>query len=109
LGLRIQKGSPADSFIAPFREIGVDVVEVSKGEHAQAVGQFIDAAMNDGLRHIGQAALDAALPVAQLQPSGDVEVWGRRTSKADICGLVSVTLALGGVPQVVSAPLGAWR
>jgi hypothetical protein len=109
LAVRIQKGSPADSFIAPFRELGVGVVEVSKGEHAQAVGQFIDAATNDGLRHIGQQALDSALMVAQLQSSGDVEVWGRRTSKADICGLVSVTLALGGVPQNVLAPLGAWR
>jgi hypothetical protein len=108
LPIRIQKGSPADSFIAPLRERGVAVVEVSKAEHAQAVGQFIDAALNDGLRHIGQAALDGALTVAQLQPSGDVEVWGRRTSKADISGLVSVTIALGGVPVDVKSPVFAF-
>jgi hypothetical protein len=109
LPIRIQVGSPAGAFISQFRECGVAVVEISKAEHAQAVGQFIDAATNDGLRHLGQASLDSALRVAQLQQSGDVEVWGRRTSKADICGLVSVTVALGGVPQIVAAPLGTWR
>jgi hypothetical protein len=96
--IMIQTGSPAASFIDPLREAGVQVDEVSKADHARAVGQFLDACENDQLRHLGNVSLNSAVRGAVLQPSGDVEVWGRRSSKADISPLVAVTLALGGVP-----------
>lgn len=96
--IRVDKSSPAGAFIAPLRAVDVKVVEVSTAEHAQACGQFIDAATNDELRHIGQLSLGAALKGAVLRVSGDAEVWGRRSSKVDITPLVAVTLALGGVP-----------
>ena len=99
LPVRIQKGSPAASYIDPLREAGVQVEEVTQPEHAQAVGQFLDAAANGGLRHLGQPSLDAAVDGAQLRSLGDVELWGRRSSKTDITPLVAVTLALGGVPD----------
>jgi hypothetical protein len=97
--IRIQTGSPAASFIGPFREQGVEVVEVSAAEHAQALGQFLDACANDGLRHRGGAMLAAAVRGALVRTSGDVDVWARRTSKVDITPLVAVTLAVGGVPS----------
>ncbi len=109
--IRIDKAGPAAAFISLFREAGVEVVEVSTAEHAQACGQFIDAAVNDGLRHLGQVSLDSALRGAVLRASGDAELWGRRSSKVDITPLVAVTLALGGVPQeskVTSAPWAAY-
>jgi hypothetical protein len=96
--LRIDKTSPAGAFIAPFREAGVEVVETSTIDHAQACGQFIDAAVNGGLRHLGQLSLDGAVAGAVLRMAGDAEVWGRRSSKVDITPLVAVTLALGGIP-----------
>jgi hypothetical protein len=96
--VRIQSGSPADSFIGPLREAGVDVVEVSTREVAQATGQFIDACLNDGLRHLDQLSLEIALRGAELRTSGDAQLWGRRVSRVDISPLVAVTVALGGVP-----------
>lgn len=105
LPVRIQTGSPAASFIEPLREAGVKVVEVSPAEHAQAVGQLLDAAAADQLRHpahpetgSGSVALTSAVNGAALRESGDVVLWGRRTSKVDITSLVAVTLAAGGVP-----------
>ncbi len=95
----VQTRSPAQAFVAPLREAGFQVEEVSKADHAQAVGQLIDAVTNNGLHHLGQQNLDSAVKSARLQRSEDVDVWGRRSSKADICGLVAVTLALGAVPD----------
>lgn len=100
--VRIDRASPAGAFIAPLREKGVEVVEVSIVEHAQACGQFIDQVANDGLRHVGQSPLDTALRGAVLRQSGDAALWGRRTSRVDITPLVAVTLALGGVPELVA-------
>jgi hypothetical protein len=109
LPIRIDKSGPAGSFIAPLSEAGVKVVEVATADVAKATGQFIDACLNDGLRHISQMSLDKSLRGSMLKPSGEAQVWARRTSRVDISPLVAVTVALGGVPQVVSAPLGAWR
>lgn len=110
LPIRIQKGAPAASFVLPLRAEGVEVLEVSTDEHAQAAGQFLDAAANDGLRHLGKTALDAAIAGADLRASGDAQLWGRRSSKVDITPLVAVSIALGGVPAQVEpwAPLVAY-
>jgi hypothetical protein len=96
--LRIDKSSPAAAFIAPLVEAGVQVVEVSSAEVGQACGQFIDAALNDGLRHLGGVSLTSALKGAVLRTSGDAALWGRRASKVDISALCAATVALGGVP-----------
>jgi hypothetical protein len=102
--IRIQTGSPAGSFIAPLRELGVEVEEVTAAEHAQALGQFLDACANDGLRHRGGVALNAAVKGAVVRSNGDVDVLGRRTSKVDISPFVAVVLALGGVPALERRP-----
>jgi hypothetical protein len=102
--IRIDKTGPAASFIALLRERGVEVVEAASAEHAQACGQFIDAAANGLLRHLGQMSLDSALRGAVLRATGDSVLWGRRSSKVDITPLVAVTLALGGVPRTAPVP-----
>jgi hypothetical protein len=102
--LRIQSGSPAGSFIAPFRELGVGVVEVTALEHAQALGQFLDACTNDALRHRSMTSLNAAVKGAVVRTSGDTDVLARRTSKVDISPLVAVVIAVGGVPALDRRP-----
>jgi hypothetical protein len=101
--IRIRRGSPAESFVAPFREAGVEVIEFTRQDHAAAVGRFLDLANADQLRHLDQTSINSALKASQLQPVGDVKVLGRRISRGDITALVSVIDALGGVPATSPA------
>jgi phage terminase large subunit-like protein len=101
--IRIHKSGPEAAFIATLRERGVEVVEVSSSEVAQATGQFIDAAVNDQLRHLGQPSLDKALSGAVLRQSTDgASQWSQRQSSVEITPLMAVTVALGGVPAPVN-------
>ena len=59
--IRIQTGSPAASFIAPMREAGVDVVEVSLRTTPRRSASSSTPASNDRLRHLGGSHLDAAV------------------------------------------------
>jgi hypothetical protein len=108
LPIRIERGSPAASFVGTFREAGVEVVEVSPNEHAAAAGLFLDACGNDGLRHLGGTVLDGAVKSAELRASADADRWSRRNPRADITPLVAVTLALGGVPEPGGLPVFAY-
>jgi len=103
-GLRIEKGGPAASLIAPLVEAGIEVVEVPTAELTRATGQFIDAALAGELRHLGQQSMRSAVAAAQLRASGDAELWSRRSSKMDITPLVAATIALGGVPEGAARP-----
>jgi hypothetical protein len=105
--VRVQTGSPAASFVAPLREAGVEVVEVSSAEYAQATGMVLDAAAGGVLHHVGGSSLNAAVRGAVLRESGDVVAWGRRTSRVDISTLCAVTIAAGGVPAAPSRGLFA--
>jgi hypothetical protein len=102
LPVRILSGSPAASFVPLLMERGVAVDEVPPGDHARAVGQFLDAVENRELAHLGDPMLTAALSGAVLRSSSnDSSVWARKSSKVDISPLVAVTVALGGVPTLV--------
>lgn len=97
--IRIHKSGPESAFIVPLRERGVEVVEVSSAEFAQATGQLIDAANARDLAHIGQASLDKSLRGAALRIGGDgASMWSQRNSSVEITPLVAVTVAAGGVP-----------
>lgn len=96
--LRVHKGGPEAAFIAPLRELGVDVVEVSSQEVAQATGQLIDGVANGELVHLGQASLDKSVRGAVLRMSTDgAAMWSQRQSHVEITPLQAVTVALGGV------------
>lgn len=102
--VRIHKSGPEGSFIAPLRERGVEVVEVSSAEVAASTGQFIDACNAGGLRHLGQASLDIALKGAVLRTSTDgAALWSQRNSSVEITALMACTVAAGGVPDLVGA------
>jgi hypothetical protein len=99
--LRIHKSGPEAALIQPLREQGVEVVEVSSAEVAQATGQLIDAAANGMLVHLGQPSLDKAVRGAVLRMSADgASVFSQRQSNVEISPLQAVVVATGGVPDV---------
>jgi len=105
LPIRIHKSGPEGAFIAPLRERGVEVDEVSSAEVAAATGQFIDACNAGELRHLGQASLDIALKGAVLRTSADgAALWSQRNSSVEITALMACTVAAGGVPALVPMP-----
>jgi hypothetical protein len=106
--VRVAPSSPAGSFIARLRELGVEVVEVSEREHAQACGALLEAVTTGSLCHGGQLSLTEAVAAARQRPTGDAWLWSRVRSSADISALVSVTLALGGVPEPSDAHDGSF-
>lgn len=69
---------------------------VNTREAAQAVGALRHAIDNDGVRHLDQPSLNAALEGASTRPLADAEAWSRRDSSVDISPLVAATLALHG-------------
>jgi hypothetical protein len=101
---RIERGSPAASFIPILSELGVEVADVSTAEHAQAVGMVVDAVNASTLRHLGGVYLSSAVAAADVRHSSDAAVWARRNAKSDITPLVAVTLAAGGVPSPQLVP-----
>jgi hypothetical protein len=70
-----------------------DLVLPSINEVAASVGQFIDAARQRQIRHVGQFELATAVANAKTRPLGDAVAWGRKQSDVDISPLVSATFA----------------
>ena len=96
--IRVHKSGPEAAFIAPLRERGVEVVEVSSADVAQATGQLLDAAANGQLVHLGQPSLTKAVHGAVLSMSSDgASVLSQRKSSVEITPLLACTVALGGV------------
>lgn len=108
LPVRIHKSGPEASFIAPLRERGVEVIEVSSAECAQATGQFIDLANGSQLAHLGQATLDRAVAGAVLRVGMDgAAVWSQRNSSVEITPLMAATVAMSGVSVAAGRPVFA--
>ena len=102
--IRVHKSGPEGAFIAPLRERGVEVVEVSTPEVVQATGQMLNAAANGQLVHLGQPSLRKAVFGAALRTSADgAVVLSQMRSSVEITPLEACVVALGGVPVVDSA------
>ena len=106
----IDSVGPASSLIEPLRARGVLVTTTNTTQVGQACGQFYDAALEDGLRHLGQPQLTSALGAARKRALRDAWAWHRKDA-TDISPLVAVTLAAWGlraegiaVPKVVKQP-----
>lgn len=87
-------GALAGSITPAVQALGLEVYEMSAGEHAAACGQMMDAIDQGDLCHIGQSELTDAVKAAKTRPLGDAWAWSRRNSSANISPLVSCTLAL---------------
>jgi len=82
--------------IPALTDAQVPVVEMSQLEYAQACGMFYDLVVDGGLRHSGQAAVDASVRGAVKRPSGDSFMWDRRKAGFDLSPLIALTNAAWG-------------
>ena len=75
--------------------LGVELLELSTGDVAQAYGQFHEYATDTGtLRHLDQEPLNEAVKAAGTRPLGDRVTWDRKGADGDISPLVACTNAL---------------
>jgi len=110
----IDPGGPAGRLIADLEAAGVELVQPSSREVAQAAGQFYTGVMGDEpfIRHYDQPELSGALAAVQKRPLGDAWTWARK-GLADISPLEAVTLAAWGHAtrgHIIAQPFfAAWR
>lgn len=105
---------PAANLIQPLKDAGIEVIETSTREYANACGGFYDAVDQVRVKYpVPQPFLDEALASARATSLGDAWKWAPRSStSADITALIACTLALWGAenaPETESMPLIAWR
>ncbi|HEX7992901.1 MAG TPA: hypothetical protein VF506_03210 [Streptosporangiaceae bacterium] len=93
-GTVIDPTSHAGALIEDAEKSGVEVVKpFTARDAAQACGQFLNLAANNGLAHLGQDDLNRALAGAMKRDLSDAWAWDRSSPAADIGPLVGVTLA----------------
>jgi phage terminase large subunit-like protein len=93
----IDPSSHAGALIEGLEKAGVEVAKpFSARDAAQAFGQFRDAVAAQGLRHMGQEALDRSLGGATTRPLSDALAWDRKSAVVDLGPVVSASLALWG-------------
>src|SRR4029077_20943452 len=88
--------SAAEAFVFRLEEAGLDVEVVATGDHAKACALLASLVDEQGLRHLGDSDVRAALQGAARRPFGDGWLWSRKHSAVDISPLVAGTLALWG-------------
>ena len=72
----------------------MNVHRVTGGEHAEAVGLFMDEVTEETLRHLGIGELLDAIRGAKLRNVGDAHLWSRRNATVDVSPLVAASLAV---------------
>jgi hypothetical protein len=103
--LILPPSSPARAWKADLLAAGVSLDEMTPAEYAEACGRITDA-VNDGtLRHRGNIDLQVAVEALSPRSNGDVDVWSRRGSSANIAPFVAATCALVRVPTRTSEPM----
>jgi hypothetical protein len=90
---------PAGSLLADLSAAGVEAKVLTHREYAHACAQFHDGVVDGTLVHPGQADLNEAVEAADQRTTGDVWLWARRSSHADISPLVASTLAAWALRQ----------
>lgn len=88
---------------------GLDRCERMQGrEVIQACGGMYDAIVEAAVMFRQDDAMDAAVAGVVKKPVGDLWVWSRKASVADVSPLMAATLARGSAPRAV-VPLVSWR
>jgi len=105
----IDPASPAGSLIDEFAARGVEVVQTTPRDMAQACGAIADAVSEGMFRHRDQPVLNGAVAIAAIRPLSDSWAWSRK-SPGDISPLVAVTLAVSAArkPVEVEPPVASW-
>jgi hypothetical protein len=123
--LRMRPTGAENGLIAPLREAGVEVEEVSANDSSQAFGAFIDAAgfghvLDDNgvpkldgagrvievplLHHLNDPDLNKAVKHAKRRTTASGgSTWDEMRSTVEITPLIACTVALGGVAQELVA------
>lgn len=92
----------AGAVVTQLEDRNVAVHRVSGGEHAEAVGVFMEEVNEETLRHLGSSELFAAVRGAKLRSMGDAHLWSRRHATVDVSPLVAASLAVWasrGMPE----------
>jgi hypothetical protein len=97
VGTVIDPGGPAASLIPRLQEFGVEIIETSTREIAQACGAFYDAVSNGTLRHRGSAPLDTSIAGAVKRSLAQSWALDRKKSIADPAPAMAAVLAHFGL------------
>lgn len=97
----IDKASPAGTMIDELEANGVKVISPAVRDYAQGCGDFLSgisprAGEKANIVHLGQTPLTVAAASADRRLLSDLWAWSKVASSADICPLVSATLAAWG-------------
>jgi hypothetical protein len=84
--------SQSGTLVKPLGEAGVLVLEVSAQDVAVAHGEFLDLVSNEGLEHLDQPPLTAAVRAAHQRPLAGAKAWDPKVA-VDQGPLVGATLA----------------
>jgi hypothetical protein len=106
--LIVPPNSPARAWKAELVAAGVELDELSAAEFAEGCGALRSVIADGVLRHRGQADMNAAIAGLATKPAGDVDVWSRRNSTANVAPIVAATCALVRVPTVDPVFDGDW-
>lgn len=85
---------PAAAIANRLDEAGITIRRMDSGDYGKACGLFVDAVMEQTLRHGSQDELDSAVRGAKARPLVDRWAWSRTKSTVNISPLVAATLAL---------------
>lgn len=88
------KGCPASELADELAERGWAVHRVEGSDLGAVAGRLRDRVVDGSLRHPPQPVSDQQVRVAVTRRLGEVEVWNRRDSAAQISGLVAMSQAL---------------
>jgi phage terminase large subunit-like protein len=91
------RGCPASEFVAPLREAGLELLEISGPALGAAAGKMRDRVRDRSVRHRSQPLLDVAVSGAVTRRLGEVRIWDRTESVVDIAPLVAVANAAYGL------------
>lgn len=105
----INKAHQAGLYVTELEKAGVKLMFPTMREYQQACGDFYanvvpKPGMTPTLVHRGQGGLNAAVAGAVKKDVGDVWMWDRRNTIADITPLVSGTLAWWGLSERLAKP-----
>jgi hypothetical protein len=89
-------GSPASVLADDFAAAGIDTLNPSARDVAQACSGLLDGLVRRSVWHAPNPVLDGAVKGASRRPMGDAWAWSRKNSLVDISPLVAATLALWG-------------
>jgi len=92
-------GSPASVLADDFRCFGIETVNPSARDVAQACSGLLDGLIRHRVWHASNPALDSAVKGASRRPMGEAWAWSRKNSLVDISPMVAITLALWGAGQ----------